>query len=325
MEYIKTYNKEEKEIYDICCSDKVDYNRIDYLLKNGASANAVEITKYDNQEENEEDLLMVQCWLDGQFNRRFDEEGKQIETDPDFCIKLLKIFIDNGLDVDRYVNHIFSDIQFTYDDKNYIEMTKLILNHLKSKDSIDLESTLSGIGTEESYNNCCTQDHKYANILSTIYEMIEKFCKNDVNPNKFFECDKVLDQKIQKIKIFCKDIKIDQPKCFICDYIDIFIECEKDILCIANKYIFVNNNEIMSEYDPLQETSSVTKDNVFGHSFQDYVQNEKIIEISFKDCPINSAPRTTIHTTMITIKLTNNKLIKIKTDETATFMKIILN
>lgn len=45
MEYIKTYNKEEKEIYDICCSDNVDYNRMDYLLKNGASANAVEITK----------------------------------------------------------------------------------------------------------------------------------------------------------------------------------------------------------------------------------------------------------------------------------------
>ena len=77
MEYIKSFNKEEKEIYNICCSDNVDYDRIEYLLKNGASANAVEVIKYDNQEANEEELLLTQCWLDGQFFRRiYKVEGK---------------------------------------------------------------------------------------------------------------------------------------------------------------------------------------------------------------------------------------------------------
>ena len=315
------FNEFEEEIHDICMNKEIDYNRIDYLLKNGASANAIEIIEWENGEE-DEDLLLTQCWLDGRS--RFDENGNRV-LEQDFCLKLLNIFIDNEFDVDKYVNHLFEYIHFTYDDKNYVEMSKIILNHLKSKDSIDLESSLNNIGAEESYNNCCTQDHKYANSLSTIYEMIEKFYKNDLDPNKYYECEKVLNQKIKNIKIFCKDIKIDQSKCFICDDIDIFIECEKDILCIANKYIFVNNNEIMSKYSPLEKTNSVTKDNAFGHSFQEYAQDEKIIEISFKDYPINSAPRTTIHTTLIILKLTNNKTIKIKTDETATFMKIILN
>lgn len=75
MEYIKKFNKEEKKIYDICCSNSVDYEKIDYLLKNGADANAVEVIKCESQEENEEELLLTQCWLDGQFNRRLDDQG----------------------------------------------------------------------------------------------------------------------------------------------------------------------------------------------------------------------------------------------------------
>ena len=46
-----------------------------------------------------------------------------------------------------------------------------------------------------------------------------------------------VNQKIKDIKIFCKDIKLDQPKNFISDDIDIFIECEEDILCVF-KYSF---------------------------------------------------------------------------------------
>ncbi len=73
MEYLKTFNKEEKEIYDICCKDEVDYERIDFLLKNGASANALEIKKYDSGIE-DEDLLLIQCWLDG-LSSQYDEDG----------------------------------------------------------------------------------------------------------------------------------------------------------------------------------------------------------------------------------------------------------
>ena len=36
------FNKFEEEIHDICMDKEIDYNRIDYLLKNGASANAVD-------------------------------------------------------------------------------------------------------------------------------------------------------------------------------------------------------------------------------------------------------------------------------------------
>lgn len=319
-----TFNKFEKEIYDICVNEQIDYEqidyeRIDYLLKNGASANAVEITEWTDGNI-DENLLLTECWLD---RCSYDENGDRI-TEGDFYLKLLNIFINNGLDIDKYVNHIFDNIQFTYAEKYYVQMTKLILNHITDKNNINLEVSLDGIGWEESYNNCCTQNHKYANSLSTIYEMIDNFYKNNSDPNKYFECEKILNQEIRDIKIFCSDVKIDQSKNFICDNIDIFIECEEDRLCILNKYIFVNNNDIISEYEPLDKTNDVTKDNAFGHSIIEYAKGEKIVDIMFTDCPINLAPKTTAHTTAIDIKLTNNKIIRVKTDETGSFMKVIL-
>lgn len=316
MEYIKSFNKEEREIYNICCSDTVDYDRIDYLLKNGADANAVEVTKYENQEENEEDLLLTQCWLDGQYHRRFDEDGNQIDTDSDFCIKLLKIFIENGLDIDKYINHIFENIQFTYDDKNYIEMTKLILNNLKNIKNLKLEKALEGIGAEESYNNCCVVDHRYANVLSTIYEMIEKYYEGN-DPNKYFICDKVIGQRIESAQFYCKDLKVDLSNKLIADEFEIFIQCEKDKLNIFNKYICINNNDIKSKFERIEEENNFEKD------FNKYLKGEIIENIQFYNEEIWSKPRTQNNITKIEISISNNKKIIINLDESISFMKIV--
>lgn len=318
MKYIKKFNKEEIEIYNICCSESVDYDRIDYLLKNGADANAIEIFKYDNQEKLNEELLLVQCWLDGAFNRRIDEHGEKITGDPDFCIKLLKIFIKNGLDLERYVNQIFGAIQFTYDDKNFIDMTKIILSNIKNPNVIDLEKALSGIATEESYNNCCNVNHRYANVLATIYEMIEKYTKGK-DPNKYFICDKIIGQKINNISIFCKDLKIDFSNKLIADECDIFLECEKDRLSILNKYIFVDNNDIDSKFERIDE------DNRFEKKINKYLKNEIIEDIQFYNEEIFSKPHVKNNLTRIEIKISNNKKISIKCDESLCFMKVIMS
>lgn len=318
MKYIKTFNKEEQEIYNICCSDSVDYERIDYLLKSGADANAVEVTKYENEEENEEELLLTRCWLDGQFNRRFDENGNQIETDSDFCIKLLKIFIENGLDIDKYVNHIFGDIQFTYDDKNYIEMTKLILNNLKNKNSLNLKISLDGIGSEESYNNCCDVDHRYANVLSTIYEMIEKYPEGN-NPNKYYICNQIIGQKIEKVQIYCKDLKVDLSNKLISDEFEIFIQCDKDTLNVFNKYIFINNNDINSKFERINE------ENNFEKEINKYLRDETITDVQFYNEEIWSRPRIQHNITRIEILISNNKKLVINLDESLSFMKITMS
>lgn len=317
MEYIKSFNKEEREIYNMCCSDNIDYGRIDYLLKNGADANALEIIKYNNQKENEEDLLLTQCWLDGQYHRRFDEDGNQIDTDPDFCIKLLKIFIENGLDIEKYINHIFANIQFTYDDKNYIEMTKLILNNLKNIQNLKLKRALEGIGTEESYNNCCEVNHRYANVLSTIYEMIEKYPEGN-DPNKYFICDQIIGQKIEKVQIHCKDLKVDLSNKLIADEFEIFIQCENDILDIFNKYIFINNNDIKSKFERIDE------ENNFEKEVNKYLKGETIENIKFCNEEIWSRPRTHNNITKIEISISNNKKIIINLDESISFMKIVM-
>lgn len=319
MSAINEFNKFEDEIIEICSRQRVDYDRIDFLLKNGASANACIVTKY-NSDDIEEDLLLVECWRGANYLSDDDER----KIDDDFYLRLLKIFIDNGLDVDKYANVLLSNIQYTYNNKYYIELVKVILNNLRGGRKLNFDESLDAIGSEESYQNCCMQDHEYANTLSTIYEMIEKFSEKGLDPNKYYRYDRVIGQRIKDTKIFCKDTKIDQPKKFICDEIEIFIECEFDTLCIINKFIFVNNNKIESDYEPLVATNRINSENAFGNSLKEYIRNEKIIKIEFNDLPINSAPKTMIHCTVITIKLTNNKTIKISTDETASFMKITL-
>lgn len=129
MKYIKQFNKEEIEIYNICCSENVDYDRIDYLLKNGADANAIEIAKYNNQEKLNEELLLVQCWLDGAFNRRIDFSNELITADCNIFIDCEKdrlsilnkyIFVDNN-DIESKFERIDKDNRFEKKINKYLK------------------------------------------------------------------------------------------------------------------------------------------------------------------------------------------------------------
>lgn len=294
---IKEFNDKEKEIYDLSMKKEEDLEKIDYLLKHGASSNAVEITKY-NDDNVEEELLFTMCMQDSNFDN----------------LKLLKIFIDNGLDIDKYINNIFDALLFTYDENNYIDMTKLILKTIKNKDNIDLNISLESIGLEESYNNCCTKDHKYANKLSIIYEMIQNF-KDNKDPNKYFDYDKILNQEIKDIDLFCKDLKIDFDNKLISSDIDLIIKCD-DTLTILNKYIFVNNNEVTSKYERIYD------DNRFLQNIKKNLIHEKIEKIELKNKDISSFSKVTQCITMIIIYLSNNKKIIIDLDESLNNMRI---
>lgn len=315
MKNIQTFNKYENEIYDICCSENVDYEKIDYLLKNGASANAIEIDEFDNGEVDEM-LLLVQCWLDGSFHISVCE-NKELAQNSDFNIKLLKIFIDNGLDCDKYADNIFSHIHFTYDEKNFLDMVKLILNNIKDRNNVDLRASLSTIGLEESYQNCCEADHRYANIISTVYEMIEKYTQGK-DQNKYFLCDKVVGQRIKKVSIFCNDLKVDFQDKLISDDFDIFIECDEDRLTILDKYIFVNNNDIETKFERIYSENRIEK------SMNEYCAGEIIEDIIILNEQISTKSKTENNITKIIIKLSNDKRITINMDESLSFMKLTI-
>ena len=313
MKLIQTFNEKEKEIHRIACDQKVDYKKIDWLLKNGASANAIEISQYENEELDCE-LLLVQCWLDGGL--KFNENGNSILSDKNFNFKLLKIFIDNGLDVDKYINNILGNIQFAYDRENFIPMVQLLLENLKSKKSINLEKALNGIGTEESYHNCCTADHEYANILSTMYEMIEKYVERNDNPKKYAIFNEIFEQEIISINLYYDDLKIDNSNKFIADNVDIFIKCEKDKLDILNKYIFINNNKEVSNYEKLDKNS------YFEKKLKEKLIGQKIIDIKLKNKIKDLAPKAHANITVIEITLSNQCKLIIDMDESVSFMRL---
>lgn len=196
-------------------------------------------------------------------------------------------------------------------------MTKLILNNLKDKNSLILEESLEGIGWEESYNNCCEVDHRYANVLATMYEMIEKYPEGN-DPNKYFSCDKIMGQKIEDVQIYCKDLKVDFSNKLIADSFDIFIQCEKDTLNILNKYIFINNNEIKTKFERINE------ENNFEKRINNYLKDDIIEDIQLLNEEIWSTPKIQYNVTRIEISISNNKKMVINLDESLSFKKIIV-
>lgn len=281
-------------------------------MKNGASANAVEIYESKN-DERDENLLLIQCWLDA--NYEYDELSDG-EIEDNCFIKLLKIFIENGFNIDKYVNDLLENIHFIYNEKQYIDMTKIILNKLKNKKYLDSEDVLSNISIDESA--CyCDGEPKQANELSTIYEMIDGYTKGK-DVNKFFNYEKVIGQRIKNINIYCDDLKVDFSNKMIAKGIDIFIECENDTLTIKGKYIFVDNNKAKSDLEKLYEG------NRFETQLKKSIIDKKITKIELLNEEICAKQKEEKNITKIVITLDNNKKVTIDADEALTNMKITI-
>ena len=81
-------------------------------------------------------------------------------------------------------------------------MTKLMLNSAKNK--IDVGEAQAGIGTEESYRNCCLDEmpdrDESSNDLFGLYVLLEAY-KNGKDYNGFFRLNLKPNQKFNCFKI----------------------------------------------------------------------------------------------------------------------------
>lgn len=153
--------EKEKLIYNLCCRRKIDFARIDYLLKNGADANA----------KGEDGLLLFACLRDWASEREeYDEDGNVVIYS-DYYYNIIKIFIDNDLCVDECIDEIFFILKFTNAVDCYIDITKLLLNNLKDK-KLKKEQVLEGINCEINYNIFYK---KNADSLMDMYKVIQKY------------------------------------------------------------------------------------------------------------------------------------------------------
>lgn len=279
--------KLENEILKLVNKKNIDIMKVTELFEKGANPNALE---YDKPDSIYYSTFFSACIFEAQ------------EKEPNLY-ELLKIFIEYGLDIEKYGASIIGDFHFIFENSDIYEMTKLMLNSAKHK--IDVGQALSSIGIEESYRNCCLDEmpdrDESSNELFGLYELLEAY-KNEKNYNGFYRLNLKPNQKFINIKVkgdFVEinenkiAVKSEKEKCCMTSK----IQMENDTLIIEDNYgVYINNND-NDEYE----------ENEFTRKANKYFADEKIVEIKFKHYEVEINPTSRAQGRVVTILFTNDK------------------
>ena len=148
---------ENKLIYN----NNNDMFKIRYWIENDVNVNAQETT------EMEDGHILSSVFQDFMMSN----DPKKIDF-----LEVLKIFIDNGLDLVKFGPSIISDFHLLIrDDIDFIGMTKLILDSARKK--IDVDVAVEGIETEISWIENSEDSRNYyeepQKILEKLYGILE--------------------------------------------------------------------------------------------------------------------------------------------------------
>lgn len=278
-------NKLENEIFKLVDNNHIDINKVNELFKAGANPNAL----LEEKVEKNDDCTYYSTFFSECI---FEAQSKSPDLFP-----LLKCFVENGLDVNKYGPSIIGDFCFIYKNSDIYEMTKYMLNHMDKDNCVN--QALMGIGTEESYYNCCEHMDSESNELASIYEIIDAFA-NGKEFNDIYCWKRIIGQKVKSVKVSGNKSNID-GNVFICesenDGMKTLIECEKDSLyVIDSNMIFVNNSIGIDKYS--EEYSRYLSDNLKG---------ETIEKVEFEHTMFVSGPKTYSQGRIIIISFSNNK------------------
>lgn len=256
------YNKDE----EISNTDNISIEGLDWLLKNGGNVNAQE------DETVEDGYILYSPFQNIIYNYKFERTSNLLE--------ILKCFIANGLDVEKYANSIISDFHFIGDkSQDAYEMTKLLLNSLQEK--INLEVAKEGIESEISWLVCTYPDEgydnpmDYANYLDGIMKILENY-EQGKEYNSIFPCDDAIGETFKKISINGQ----------ICNITNNKIEYKQSKgrntklwtnIQLGDKKLVIEDNY----WAYIDNSSENTGTNIFTENANKYFANEKLVEIKF--------------------------------------------
>lgn len=282
----------ENKILKLVDTKIIDIEKVKELFDNGANPNAL---KYDEPEKEFDNNIY--------YSTFFSECIFEAQEETPDLYNLLKVFIEYGLDIEKYGASIIGDFHFLSENSDIYKMTKLILNSAENK--IDIEEALSAIGLEESYRNCCCEEvadcDESSNDLYGLYKLLETY-KSGRDFNGFFRLNLKPNQKFISLKLNGNFIDINENRIVVknekekCSMIS-KIKMENDTLVVEDSYgVYINNKDI-------EECT----ENQFTKKANQYFANEKIIEIKFKHYKVKISPKSYLNGRKVTILFTNNK------------------
>ena len=289
-------NKLENDICKLVDNKKINLRKVEELFKQGANPNALyeDSPYHDLDGSTYYSTLFSECIFNSQYKK------------PDLY-SLLKLFIKYGLDVNKYGPSIISDFHFIRGKSDLYEMTKLMLNHMDRK--TDISVAISGIDVESSHLNCSFKDmDAESNDLLGLCIMLESFSGNKPYQS-FYRLPKKINELFKCIHVSGDFVILEKNKIAVksdrsnaCMFSK--IEMEKNTLIVEDSYAVYINNEDTHEY----------KDNVFTRYANEYLKNEKVVDLKFKHFEVKLSKTTYAQGRVVTINFTNNKKIVYEVD-----------
>lgn len=289
----------ENKILHYIDNEEIDILKIRELFDKGANPNALENDKPDKG------------FNDDIYYSTFFSECIFVAQEKAINLyELLKVFIEYGLDLEKYGSSIISDFHYISESNDIYEMTKLILNSTKNK--IDVGEAISGIGVEASYINCCLDEienrDELSNYLFGLAVLLELYKENKPY-NGVYSINKNINQKFINMKIKGDFVEVNNKKISVksekdrCSMLT-NIQMEKDFLIVEDNYGVYINNQDMNEYN----------ENVFTKNVNEYLKDEKIVEIKFKHYDVRIKPKVCKQGRVVTIEFTNGKKLVFEED-----------
>ncbi|MCQ2513224.1 MAG: hypothetical protein MJ092_07570 [Lachnospiraceae bacterium] len=145
------FGKSEDQLLRLCRANQPDYEKIQQRIYDGVDLNIV-------GEYGENILTAVY---------RYKEHGNNFPI-------ITQLFINSGFDVKKYGLSCVNALVYSSYDKFIFLAAKLLLEAGADGDEKRWDSLLEAIGTEESYQRCCENNHECENIYYALYEIVDR-------------------------------------------------------------------------------------------------------------------------------------------------------
>jgi hypothetical protein len=261
------FNEKEQKIIELIRNNNVDLNLISDLLQHGADCNASNGVEEDNYVGS----LFSECIFEALKN--------------DISVfDLLKCFVENGLDLDKYGSSIIADLHASFTDENIIEIIKYILDNAKTK--LDVNNGIRMFKLESEYlSDSFSEYDEKANTIDTIAFMLEEY-KFGNDYNAVYLYTEIIGQTVRDISVD-DTIKASNKNYMMVDLknrdINTFIKCDRDTLCIYNtNTCYINNNysNLLEVEDPFV---NYLKNNIIGSTITKIEFEHTFEKVGFRD------------------------------------------
>lgn len=234
-----------------CDKATPNLNEIKELIIAGAETN--QLNKYgENIFEDVFLELLYDICDNGKSRRELSENVEKIK-------ETISLMIEYGFDIKRFGLAIMSQFMFSTYDVHTFDLYRHMLQFDIADDSKAYEDILEGVGTEESFQRCCENNHDLENLFYAIYEMIDakKEGRDYTSIEPYYDA---VGMTIDKIVYFNEAETMVKQNDYTEYYADIGFVCGDKLLVMCNSVNILFMNDRIAECPQIDISAIFGKD-----------------------------------------------------------------